>query len=78
MNKAGNFAEQHSSRNHLNYAIAGFSPADAPEGEDLRLCVACRASGRVKGAVGHTTHPEYRQLALCAACIAHYDNAAIE
>ena len=62
----------------VNLLIAGFSESDTPDDVDLTLCVACRAAGYAGRAVGHTSHPEYRKLALCAACIAHYDSAIVE
>ena len=62
----------------VNLLIAGFSESDSPEGADLTLCVACRAAGYASRAVGYTSHPEYRKLALCSACIAHYDKAVTE
>jgi hypothetical protein len=48
------------------------------EGEVLTFCVACLLAGSTKPAVGHTRHPEYRRVALCADCIAHYDRAVVE
>lgn len=49
-----------------------------PEGDVLRFCVACLLAGFTRPAIGHTSHPEYRRLALCAECIAHYDRAIVE
>jgi hypothetical protein len=49
-----------------------------PEGEMLTFCVACLLAGFTRPAVGHTSHPEYRRLALCSDCIAHYDRAILE
>jgi hypothetical protein len=49
-----------------------------PEGEVLTFCVACLPAGVMRPATGHTSHPEYRRLALCTECIAHYDSGAIE
>jgi len=49
-----------------------------PEGELLTFCVACLLAGFTRAAVGHTSHPDYRRLALCTDCIAHYDRATVE
>ena len=49
-----------------------------PEGEVLSFCVACLLAGSTRPAIGHTSHPEYRRLVLCADCIAHYDRAVVE
>lgn len=43
------------------------------DGENLTLCLACLLAGKTRSAIGHTSHPEYRGLSLCADCIAHYD-----
>jgi hypothetical protein len=48
------------------------------EAEALTFCVACLSAGVTRPAEGHTSHPEYRRLALCAECIAHYDGAVVE
>jgi hypothetical protein len=68
---------QQASHQNLNHLGKRFSESEALEREDL-TCVACRAAGRVTRAIGHTSHPEYRQLALCAECIARYDRAVVE
>ena len=49
-----------------------------PEEEALTFCVVCLLAGFTRPATGHTSHPEYRRLALCAECVAHYERAVIE
>lgn len=79
MNKTGISIEHPSTaRRAVNLLITGFSESDTPDGAELTLCVACRAAGYASRAVGHTSHPEYRKLALCSACIGHYDKAVTE
>jgi hypothetical protein len=55
------------------------SQQEYPEEESpLTFCVACLVAGFTTPAIGHTSHPEYRRLALCAECIAYYDRAVVE
>ncbi len=78
MNKSSQVVSQSSNHYYLRKAQATFSPTNSSENEDLGFCVGCRAGGSLNRAIGHTSHPEYRQLALCATCIEHYNHAAIE
>jgi hypothetical protein len=59
-------------------ALRSLSARDNAEGEALTFCDACSRAGLTRSAVGHTSHPEYRRLALCAGCIADYDRAEVE
>ena len=54
------------------------SQQKSSEGEVLTLCVACLSAGVARPATGHTSHPQYRRLALCTDCIATYDRAVVE
>ena len=66
-------------KNHRLFQTTRLLPEqEYPEGEVLTFCVACLLAGFTKPAIGHTSHPEYRRLALCAECIAHYDRAIVE
>ena len=50
----------------------------ASDEETQKFCVACLLVERVRNAIGHTSHPDYRRLALCADCIELYDRGRIE
>ena len=51
---------------------------ESPDDEVLTFCVACLMAGLTRPAIGHTSHPDYRRLALCTDCIAQYDRAIVE
>ena len=65
-------------RNRLSQTTSLLPLLEEHESEAFMFCVACLLSGVTVPAVGHTSHPEYRRLALCAQCIAHYDRANVE
>ena len=78
MNKVVSSSEDRSKVDQSLHYEAGKLLQPASDEDESKYCVACRAAGRANPAIGHTSHPEYRQLALCAECISHYDNAVIE
>ena len=52
------------------------APPPAKSNDETRCCIPCLIAGHVKIAIGQTLNPKYRQLPLCAECIARYDSEA--
>jgi hypothetical protein len=80
MNKSNFTGSQHDGqKNHRpRQTMRLLSGHEESEVEVLAFCVACLVAGVTKPAIGHTFHPEYRRLALCGDCIAHYESAVVE
>ena len=69
------FFTEHRNRGHMRLRqMTWLLREEAPsEGSVLTFCIACLLAGLTRPAIGHTSHPEYRRVALCAECIAYYD-----